>query len=365
MSDLRLRFPGATARTRVRFAPGGRARLGAFVRETTGARRVLVVSDSGVAPLYAPEALASLRRAGIAAALEVVPRGERSKRPEMLARLWRRLAREGADRGDAVVALGGGVVGDLAGFAAATWLRGVPWVAVPTTLLAQVDSAVGGKTAVDLPEGKNLAGAFHQPAGVLVDAETLATLPARQVRAGLAEVVKTGMAVDAGLFRECERRRAALAAADRRALAAVAERAVRAKARVVTRDEREGGPRTALNFGHTAGHALEAALGYRRLLHGEAVAIGMRVAGRLSAELAGLPGRDLARLESLLDDLVLPRRAPPVPAERWLAATSLDKKRAGGNVRWVLTPRVGFASVPRLISGRLVRAALLAAGARD
>src|SRR5262249_19370122 len=160
------------------------------------------------------------------------------------------------------------VVGDLAGFAAATWLRGVPWVSVPTTLLAQVDSGVGGKTAVDLPAGKNLVGAFHQPAGGLIDAGMLGTLPARQVRAGLAEVVKMGMAVDASLFRWCERNRAALARGDRAALAGAAERAVRAKARVVQRDEREAGPRTALNFGHTLGHALEAALGYRGLLHG-------------------------------------------------------------------------------------------------
>jgi len=364
VSELQLRYPASATRTRVRFAAGGLARLGAFVRETTGARRVLLVSDSGVAPLYAGVAVRSLRRAGLACELEVVPRGERSKRPELLVRLWRRLARAGIERGDAVVALGGGVVGDLAGFAAASWLRGVPWVAVPTTLLAQVDSSVGGKTAVDLAEGKNLAGAFHQPAGVLVDAETLATLPRRHVRAGLAEVVKKGMAVDAALFRWCERRIDALARGEPRALAEAAERAVRAKARVVSRDEREAGPRSALNFGHTTAHALEAALGYRRVLHGEAVAIGMRVAVRLSVEVAGLDRRDAARLERMLDRLALPARLPGVPVAALLAAMRRDKKRAGGEARWVLTPRVGFASVPRLISGRLVRAALIAAGAR-
>jgi len=256
------------------------------------------------------------------------------------------------------------VVGDLAGFAAATWLRGVPWVAVPTTLLSQVDSSIGGKTAVDLPEGKNLAGAFHQPAGVLIDAETLETLASRQVRAGLAEVVKMGMAVDAALFRWCERERDALAGGLPSALAQAAERAVRAKAGVVRRDEREAGPRTALNFGHTTGHALEAALGYRKLLHGEAVALGMRVAARLSVSEAGLADRDRARLEALLDRLRLPRRLPPLAVRALLAAMRHDKKRTRAGVRWVLTPRVGFASVPRLISGRLVRAALLAAGAR-
>jgi 3-dehydroquinate synthase len=348
----------------VRFVPGGLRGLGAFVREVTGARRVLVVTDTRVATLYSRPALRSLRRAGIGATLAVTPRGETAKRPVLLARLWNRCAAAGLGRDDAIVALGGGVVGDLAGFVAASWLRGVPWVAVPTTLLAQVDSSVGGKTAVDLPAGKNLVGAFHQPAGVLVDAATLTTLPARQIRAGLAEVVKMGMAVEAGLFRWCERRLDALARGEPAALAEAAERGVRAKAGIVTRDERENSVRTALNFGHTLGHALEAALGYRRLLHGEAVALGLRVAARLSARAAGLDPRDAVRLERVLDALRLPRRLPPVRLARLEAAMRLDKKRRGGDVRWVLTPRIGFASVPRRIAGRLVRAALLEAGAR-
>jgi 3-dehydroquinate synthetase len=266
-----------------------------------------------------------------------------------------------------VVALGGGVIGDLAGFAAATYLRGVPWVGVPTSLLAQVDSSVGGKTGIDLGAGKNLAGAFHQPAGVLVDPRVLATLPARHRRAGLAEVVKMGMAVDAGLFRFCERHVGALAAGEPAALAEAVRRAIRAKARVVLADERErdGGPRTALNLGHTLGHALEAALGYRRLLHGEAVAVGLRAATALSVRTAGLPVAERARLESLLDALGLPRRMPPLPIARLLAPMARDKKRARAGVRWVLTPRVGSASVPRLISGHLVRAVLLEAGARS
>jgi 3-dehydroquinate synthase len=365
VSPLELRFSSTASRTRIRFAPGGRARLGAFVREVTGARRALLVTDRRVGARYGNAALSSLRRAGLEVARIDVPAGERSKQPAQLQRLWRALAAHQLDRTGAVVALGGGVVGDLAGFAAATWLRGIPWVSVPTTLLAQVDSGVGGKTAVDLPEGKNLVGAFHQPAGVLIDAETLATLPARQIRAGLAEVVKMGMAVDATLFRWCERHHTALARGDRRALAEAAERAVRVKARVVMRDEREAGPRTALNFGHTVGHALEAALGYRGLLHGEAIALGMRVAARLSVELDGLRERDRERLEALLDELRLPRRLPRVSVARIEQAMRLDKKRRGREVRWVLTPRVGFASVPRSIAGRLVRAALQEVGARS
>jgi 3-dehydroquinate synthase len=252
----------------------------------------------------------------------------------------------------------------VAGFAAATWLRGIDWVGVPTTLLAQVDSAIGGKTAIDLREGKNLAGSFHQPAGVLLDPHTLATLPARHVRAGLAEVVKTGFAVDATLYRTCERRSGELAAHEPRAIAAVAERTARAKARIVLADEREAGVRSALNFGHTTAHALEAALGYRRLLHGEAVAIGLRVAARLSVEHAGLAAPEAERLNALLDELSLPRRLPPVAVEKLMDAMRLDKKRRGGDVRWVLTPRVGLANLPRLISGRQIRAVLLAAGAR-
>jgi 3-dehydroquinate synthetase len=263
------------------------------------------------------------------------------------------------------VALGGGVTGDLAGFLAATYLRGVPWVCVPTSLLAQVDSSVGGKTAVDLAAGKNLAGAFHQPAGVLVDPALLTTLAARHRRAGLAEVVKLGMATDPVLFRWLERSAARLADGEPRALATAVVRSIRAKARVVLADEREreGGGRTALNLGHTVGHALEALAGYRGLLHGEAVALGLRVAARLSVVEAGLPREEQERLELLLDLFGLPRRLPRIAVPRLLAALRSDKKRTGTTVRWVLTPRMGRASVPRLVSGRLVRAALLEAGA--
>jgi 3-dehydroquinate synthase len=364
--DLRLRYPRTAAVSRLRIERGGLARLGAFTRAAAGVRRVAVVSDARVAALYAGAVLRSLRRAGVSAELLIVPAGERSKSPERLARLWSELASLGLTRGDALVALGGGVVGDLAGFAAATFLRGLPWICVPTTLLAQVDSSVGGKTAVDLAAGKNLAGAFHQPAGVLVDPDTLATLAPRQRRAGLAEVVKAGMAVDAALFRWAERQVAELAAGTPRALAEGVERAVRAKARVVLADEREreGGGRTALNYGHTLAHALEAARAYRGLLHGEAVAIGMRAAAALSVELAGLSAAARARQDALLDRLGLPARMPRGTAlAKLLEALRHDKKRGLEGPRWVLTTRVGHASVPRLISGRLVRSALLQAGA--
>ncbi len=364
--DLELRFPGRAAHSRVRIARGGLARLGAFVRGTTGAKHVVLVSDSRVGGLYGAAAARSLRLAGIAVDRVTVPAGEAAKRARVLERVWDGLAAAGLPRDGAIVALGGGSVGDLAGFTAATWLRGVPWLAIPTTVLAQVDASVGGKTAVDLPAGKNLVGAFHQPAGVLVDPDTLATLPARQRRSGLAEVVKTGFAVDAALWQWLESRLDALADGEADALAGAVSRSIAAKARIVQADEREaeGGRRSALNFGHTLGHALEAALGYRGLLHGEAVAVGMRVAAWLSVRVAGLKPESHIRLEAALDHLGLPVRMPALSVVRLLAAMRNDKKRAGGTVRWVLTPRIGDASVPRAVESRLVRTALVLSGAR-
>ncbi len=365
MADLLLRYPATRVCSRVRIACGGLEGLGVFVRAATGARRVVLVSDARVARLHAARALRSLRAAGCSADLLPVPPGEPSKSPGRLVWLWERCAALGLDRRGAVVALGGGVTGDLAGFLAATYLRGVPWVDVPTSLLAQVDSSVGGKTAVNLAAGKNLAGAFHQPVGVLVDPDLLRTLPVRHRRAGLAEAVKLGLAADARLFAWLERHAEALGAGEPQALAGAVARSIRAKARVVIADEREreGGARTALNLGHTTGHALEVSTGFRTLLHGEAVALGLRVATALSVSEAGLRLEDRVRLEVLLDLFGLPWKLPPVPVGRLLEAMRSDKKRSAQTNRWVLTPRIGHASVPQSISGRLVRAALLEAGA--
>jgi 3-dehydroquinate synthase len=367
-------------RSQIRIARGGLSRLGPFVRETTAADRVVLVTDARVGGLHGAAAVHSLRAAGIAVVLVRVPRGERAKRAGELSKLWESLAAAELGRDGAVVALGGGAVGDLAGFAAATWARGVPWVAVPTTVLAQVDASVGGKTAIDLAAGKNLVGAFHQPAGVLVDPDTLATLPARERRSGLAEVVKTGFAVDRSLWSWLESRLDPLAAGELAALADAVARSIRAKARVVQLDEREqahlapgkgggaGRPRaparTALNFGHTLGHAIEASLGYRRMLHGEAVAVGMRAAAWLSVRVGGLAPESHVRLEAALDHLGLPVTMPRVPLSKLLKAMQRDKKGARGEVRWVLTPRIGDASVPRAVESRLVRAALMLSGAR-
>ncbi len=363
--DVVIAYPARGARSRIRVASGALARLGASIGAPAGTR-VVVVSEPRVAALYAPAVLASLRRARLDGVLVCVPTGERAKSATHLARLWESFAAAGLDRWGRVVALGGGAVGDLAGFAAATWLRGVEWVGVPTSLLAQVDASVGGKTAIDVPAGKNLAGAFHQPRLVVADPQVLATLPRRHVRAGLAEVVKIGIATDAALFRWVERHAEALAAGDPERLGEAVLRAVRAKARIVRRDEREteGGVRTALNLGHTTAHAIESAMGYRGVLHGEAVAIGLRVAARLSVANAGLPSADARRIEALLDRLGLPQRLPAIPIGRLRAAMQRDKKARNGMMRWVLTPRMGHASVPRLIPGRRIEAVLREAGAR-
>jgi 3-dehydroquinate synthase len=365
--DRRVRFPDPPATSRFVIRRGSLDALGALARDTTRAERAAVVTDPRVGRLYGARALASLRRAGLRAEIVVVPRGERAKSTGVLAGLWDAFARLGLGRRDAVVALGGGVALDLAGFAAATWLRGVPWVGVPSSLLAQVDASVGGKTAIDLSQGKNLAGAFHHPALVVIDPDLLITLPFRHVRAGLAEIVKMGMAVDADLFRWLERHADALAAADPAQLERAVARAVAAKLAIVRRDprEREGGVRTSLNYGHTLGHAIEAASAFRGLLHGEAVAVGMRAAAEISVRVAGLDPRARARQDALLDRLGLPRRMPPTPIARVLRAMASDKKGRGYRPRWVLTPQMGRASVPRPIASQLVRAVVLRLGARS
>jgi 3-dehydroquinate synthase len=261
----------------------------------------------------------------------------------VLESLLRHMARAGLDRRSLVVALGGGTVGDVAGLAAALYARGVGVVQVPTTLVGQVDSAIGGKTAVDLPEGKNLVGAFHQPSAVICDPDVLRSLPERQYRAGLAEVVKHGVIASRPLFEMLEGSRAALLARDPSLLERIIVACARIKAQVVRADEREtGGVRTMLNFGHTLGHGIEAAAGYSGILHGEAVAIGMVAAARLSAK-SGLCRREVpARITSLLSSLGLPVRLPRSINRGAIAvAMSRDKKRAGHGLRVVLTPGIG------------------------
>jgi 3-dehydroquinate synthase len=311
---------------------------------TIRGRDVLIVSDANVAPLYLAKVEAALT--GKRVARFILPPGESEKTLARFAEAIAALAELRASRDATVVALGGGVVGDLAGFAAACWMRGVDFVQLPTTLLAMVDSSVGGKTAVDLPQGKNLVGAFHQPGAVIADIDTLATLPLRELRAGLAEVVKYGAIRDPEFFAWIEQHAAALLARDEGALIEAVERSCRHKAEIVARDEHESGERALLNFGHTFGHALETASGYGELLHGEAVAIGMVMAARLSSALGHAPPEDAERLARLLAHLGLPLfpRSASDPVAL-LELMRLDKKAVSGKLRLILWRGLGHAEV--------------------
>ena len=307
-------------------------------------RHALIVTDENVAPLY----LAGVQSALSAKRVHtvVLPAGEQEKTLDRFAQLMQALSTLGASRDVTVIALGGGVIGDLAGFAAACWMRGVRFVQLPTTLLAMVDSSVGGKTAVDLPGGKNLVGAFHQPAAVIADTRTLSTLPDRELRAGLAEVLKYGAIGDPGFFAWLEAHADALLARDGAALETAIATSCRHKAGVVARDETEQGERMLLNFGHTFGHAIETEQAYGGLLHGEAVALGMLLAARLSARLGRAPMADADRLQALLERFGLPTTlptglSPPALLERM----RLDKKAVSGRLRLILWRELGHAEV--------------------
>ena len=318
------------------------------------ARAWLIVSDATVDPLYGDRVEAALRAAGGRTARVTVPSGESSKSHEQLVRIYDAALEAGLDRGACLAALGGGVVGDLAGYAAATFLRGVRYVQIPTTLLAMVDSSVGGKTAVNLPRGKNLVGAFHQPVGVVADLATLDTLPGREYRSGLAEVVKTGIIRDAALLDRIEREAGALAEREPAALAAAVARCCEIKAEVVGADEREGGLRGILNFGHTLCHALETVDGYGRWLHGEAVAVGMVYAALLSVGRAAYGDGEAGRLVRLLrafglpvDDGAAGGGGAAARRERWQRlrrAMSADKKSVDRAPRFVLADGPGRVS---------------------
>ena len=324
---------------------------------------VLLATDATVAPLYADRVEQTLRgaRPGLRLARFVLPAGERHKTLEGFAACLDALATLGATRDATVLALGGGVIGDLAGFAAACWMRGIDVVQLPTTLLAMVDASVGGKTAVDLPAGKNLVGAFHPPAAVLADTTTLRTLPDRELRAGLAETVKYGAILDAPFLDWLEAHADALLARDDGALTDAIATACRHKAAVTGRDPREHGERALLNFGHTFAHAIEAASGYAAdgPNHGEAVAIGMVAAARLSARLGMAPAADADRLEGLLRRFDLPVAVPPgLDPGALVARMRLDKKATAEGLRLVLWDGAGAARLVPGVDAGEVRAVL-------
>ena len=342
----------------IRIGIGGMDELGEEVVRRTGASQVALVTVPGVARRYAAPVLRSLRRAGLKVDKVVVPDGDASKSLAELAKLYDTLLDLGLDRSGVLIALGGGAVGDLTGFAAATYLRGVRFVQIPTTILAMVDASIGGKTGVNLPQGKNLVGAFHQPSLVWIDTAFLETLPARERAAGMAEVAKAGAIWDARFFARLERDSERILGLEPAALVPVLERACRIKAEIVSRDEREeSGLRALLNFGHTVAHAVEACHGYRKqILHGEAVAIGMVHAARLSERLDLAPAGTRERLEALLVQLGLPVEIPDYDRGTHLAAIQVDKKKVGRKIRYVMLRGIGRAETVRLTPAQILPA---------
>jgi 3-dehydroquinate synthase len=312
-----------------------------------------IVTDGNVRP-YANKVAKAIKRTGLKTAIHSIPAGERSKSISQLEGVLAFLERQQIDRGGCVIAVGGGTVGDLAGFAAAIWQRGVRLVAVPTTLLAMVDSSIGGKTGVNGRRSKNAVGAFWQPAAVVSDLTALESLPGPNFRDAFAEVVKYAVAMDRGLFDLLQRNAPRLLEQDLSMLERVVFRCVAAKALVVAKDERDRGPRAILNYGHTAGHALEAATGFR-ITHGRAVAFGMRVAARIALSMELCSKRLVESQDALLESFGLPDRAPRAEPDRVLKAIAVDKKARRGKVAWVMPRRIGHAEIGHAVPAALVR----------
>ena len=328
----------------IRIGEGLLSNAGELLRAKAG-QRFVIVTNAIIAAHHLAPLKASLRERGAHVDVVLLPDGEAHKNQKTLDDLLTRMLEARVERATTLVALGGGVVGDIAGFAAAIYQRGIPFVQIPTTLLAQVDSSVGGKTGINHPLGKNLIGAFWQPRAVLIDIATLATLPERELRAGLAEVIKYGAIRDAQFFAWIETNMPALLAKDSAALTHAIHRSCTIKAEIVAADEREAGERALLNFGHTFGHAIEAAQGYGEWLHGEAVAAGMVCAARLSERVCGLDASETNRLVKLIAAAGLPTAPPPINAERWVELMRRDKKVAAGAMRFVVLRRLGEASI--------------------
>ncbi len=308
-----------------------------------------IITDSNVENFYAGRAMEALRRSGFAPTVISFAAGEESKSAATLATLYDRMTAANLDRGAAIFALGGGVAGDLAGFAAATFLRGLPLVQVPTTVVAQVDSSLGGKTGINHLHAKNLIGAFYQPRLIVADVATLSTLPEREFREGLAEVIKYGAIMDAPMVADLERTLDSILARESGSLESMVARSLAHKAAVVSADEHEGGLRKTLNFGHTIGHAIEASAGYGKFLHGEAIAIGMVAAARLSLRYAGFSADEASRLERLIARAGLPTEMPTGwRSDEFMRALRLDKKRVAGAVEFVLLERLGHSLTRRL-----------------
>lgn len=350
--EVPVDIPGKPCRVLV--GSGLLARAGALARESGFDGNCAVITDEIVGRLHGAELQESLEAAGYAAQILAVPAGEKSKCLAAAENLCDRMIAAGLDRGSFVVALGGGVVGDLAGFVASIYQRGIPFMQIPTTIVAQVDSSIGGKTGVNARAGKNLIGAFHQPRLVLADTQTLGTLPEREYREGFAEVIKHAVIRDAAMLDTLD------PSAPRESLAPLIARNIAIKAAIVAEDEREeSGMRALLNFGHTVGHAIENVAGYGRYLHGEAVSLGMAAALEISERKYGLPAADAARVRAKLAEYSLPLALPAdLGIDALLAATRQDKKFSSGQIRYVVSPRLGEAFVAEDVTEHDLRAAL-------
>lgn len=338
MRSLQVGIPGHEYP--IHIGPGLLGNAALLTPHITG-RQVMVITNSVVAPLYLDQVADTLSQYQLHT--KILPDGEKHKNLETLESIFDAMLSIPCDRSATVVALGGGVVGDIAGFAAACYQRGVPLIQLPTTLLAQVDSSVGGKTAVNHPKGKNMIGAFYQPRAVIADTATLNTLPERELSAGLAEVIKYGLIRDREFFDWLEANMASLLAREPEALGHAIERSCRNKTEVVVADEREAGVRALLNLGHTFGHAIETATGYSEWLHGEAVAVGILMAARMSQVLGQLSAEDCERTRRMLEAAGLPTVAPPISVQDFLKLMAVDKKVAHGTIRLVLLRQIGDA----------------------
>jgi shikimate kinase/3-dehydroquinate synthase len=352
---ITLELGKLTSQARVEW--GGLARLPQALRAAGLLRRALIITDSEVGPLYAGPVQQVLAQADIDAAVFTIPAGESSKSFHCLQQIIDWLVEQRAEQQDAIVALGGGVVGDLAGFVASCYHRGVPLVQVPTTLLAQVDAAIGGKTGINHPQGKNLIGAFYQPRLILVDPACLLTLPERVYREGWAEIIKYGVILDAQLFEQLENADP-VRPTDKDLLTSIIARCVRLKMRMVAGDERDQGQRAILNYGHTFGHALEAVTGYTTWLHGEAVSIGMEVVAQLAVSHGMFPAAEAARQRALLRAYGLPLTCGGVSISALLAAMQQDKKVRDGRMRWIMPRRIGEVGIDDFIHPLDVQAAI-------
>jgi 3-dehydroquinate synthase len=320
------------------------------------------VSNTTVAPLYAKTLINTLSQLGKAVRLLELPDGESYKDWQHLQLIFDELLAHGADRQSMIIALGGGVVGDMAGFGAASFMRGIRFIQVPTTLLAQVDSSVGGKTGINHPLGKNMIGAFHQPVAVIADLNTLRTLPPRELSAGLAEVIKHGAIADADFLDWIEANTDALLARDTNAMAHAVLRSCEIKSAVVSADEREGGVRATLNFGHTFGHAIESGLGYGEWLHGEAVGCGMVMAADLSTRLGQIDQADAQRLKRIIASMHLPIAPPKLGSQRFMELMQVDKKTEAGQIRYITLGSIGAARIQQVPDATVIET-LVATGA--